>query len=198
MSTPAPAPAPQPQFIIVQSGGSKMSALQKVQLAVLLAGIGFGGYAVYEIFFTEGGACEGTIFGKNGVIGRFFPYNPLCEVSSVLGFFKDLKLQDAGVPLQLDDCPAGWVNDGLTCREPISCKSAEDCFSGKGCGCSGGNVRGRLDGGGKCPADHPDKIVALCYQKCPAGYTHTEGMPYTCRSEKKGNFLDAIKSGFNF
>lgn len=91
----------------------------------------------------------------------------------------------AGTAVSLEDCPPGWINDGLTCREPISCKSVSDCFSGRGCGCSGGNVRGRLNDGGKCPGpggnEYTDRVDGLCYKKCPAHLPNRiPGMPYLC------------------
>lgn len=90
-----------------------------------------------------------------------------------------------GTAVGLEDCPAGWINDGLTCREPISCKSIGDCFAGRGCGCRGGGVKGRLDGGGKCPgpggSEYTDRVDGLCYKKCPKDYPfHIPGMPYLC------------------
>lgn len=62
-----------------------------------------------------------------------------------------------GQPIGLEPCPAGWTNDGLTCRQPISCEPIT-CAKGldffkKGCtggGCSGGKIKGRLDNGGIC------------------------------------------------
>ena len=90
-----------------------------------------------------------------------------------------------GTPVGLEPCPDGWANDGLICREPISCKSIGDCFSGRGCGCSGGNLRGRLNNGGICPGpggdDYKDKIDGLCYKQCPKNLpVHIAGMPYLC------------------
>lgn len=98
-----------------------------------------------------------------------------------------------GVPVQLEPCPSGWTNDGLTCREPLKCEPIK-CATGldffkKGCSggkCSGGRVKGRLDNGGICPKSHPDKIDGLCYKKCPkeggnpAFKEHLPGMPYLC------------------
>lgn len=105
-----------------------------------------------------------------------------------------------GKAVGLEPCPAGWSNDGLTCREPIRCASGWDFFTK---GCSGGRVRGRLNGGGICdwPSDrgnlpnwlvdksdpknykatHPDKVDGLCYKKCPSHLPqHFPGMPYLC------------------
>ena len=90
-----------------------------------------------------------------------------------------------GTPVGLEPCPDGWANDGLTCRAPISCKSVSDCFSGRGCGCSGGNIKGRLDNGGVCPGpggdEYKSKVDGLCYKQCPKEYpVHLPGMPYLC------------------
>lgn len=52
-----------------------------------------------------------------------------------------------GKPVGLEPCPKGWNNDGLICREPISCATGWDFFK---YGCSGGRLRGRLNGGGIC------------------------------------------------
>ena len=82
-----------------------------------------------------------------------------------------------GTPVQLEDCPAGWSNDGLICREPISCASGLDFFK---YGCSGGRLVGRLNNGGTCGADR-EKIDGLCYNRCPAGWEHVAGMPYNCK-----------------
>ena len=89
-------------------------------------------------------------------------------------------LQDVGIgtPVQLEDCPANWHAEGLICREPISCAQGLDFFKH---GCSGGRLRGRLDGGGTCPSDR-EKIDGLCYKRCPAGMSHVPGMPYLCRA----------------
>jgi hypothetical protein len=87
-----------------------------------------------------------------------------------------------GTPVQLEDCPSGWSNDGLTCREPLSwdgcCRRGlfNECY-----GClRGGNVVGRLNNGGKCGSDR-EKIDGLCYNRCPAGWEHVAGMPYNCK-----------------
>jgi hypothetical protein len=90
-----------------------------------------------------------------------------------------------GTVVGLEPCPDGWANDGLICREPISCKSIGDCFSGRGCGCSGGNLRGRLNNGGICPGpggdQYKDKVDGLCYKQCPKHLpVHIAGMPYLC------------------
>lgn len=90
-----------------------------------------------------------------------------------------------GKPVGLEPCPDGWKNDGLVCREPIRCKSISDCFRGRGCGCSGGRLRGRLNNGGVCPGpggdQYKEKINGLCYKKCPERLPkHIPGMPYLC------------------
>jgi len=92
-----------------------------------------------------------------------------------------------GTPVGLEDCPAGWTNDGLTCRQPISCggDSWKPLWEPGHWECKGGNVIGRLDHGGVCPgpgpSDHTDKVDGLCYAKCPKDMpNHMPGMPYLC------------------
>ena len=83
-----------------------------------------------------------------------------------------------GTAVELEPCASGWVNDGLTCRKPITCAQGLDFFKH---GCSGGEVVGRLHNGGVCPSDR-EKIDGLCYKRCPAGMSHVPGMPYLCRA----------------
>ena len=97
----------------------------------------------------------------------------------------------AGTAVQLESCPAGWSDDGLTCREPIGCCGDRDlfgnCYAWNLCG---GRVKGKLDNGGTCPGK--EKIDGLCYDACPAGYYHTPGMPYLC---KQNNQPDSYERG---
>lgn len=132
-------------------------------------------------------ACEA---GFNGI-------GPVCWAQT--------KSIGVGVPVGLEPCPAGWTNDGLTCREPIQCGSGWEFFTK---GCWGGKVRGRLNGGGICdwPSDrgnlpghlvdksdsknykatHPDRVDGLCYKRCPADKpNHVPGMPYLCMKGDK-------------
>ena len=94
---------------------------------------------------------------------------------------------------QLKDCPAGWTNDGLTCRKPISCEPVrwDGCCSRtwpgicwgclRGGACSGGQVIGRMDGSLKCPTTNPTVIDGLCYKNCPSDTPNrVAGMPYLC------------------
>lgn len=169
--------------------------MDKLKSLVLVGGVALGGYIVYEVFFSGKDPCrDDSIFGKESILGTAIPFNPLCEAKSIIGFFGGLVDIGVGVPVELEQCPSGWTNDGLTCREPISCAEGLDFFSE---GCSGGKVIGRLDGGGTCPSSHPDKIDGLCYKSCPTGYVHTEGMPYTCRDPKKKDFFSALSGGFS-
>lgn len=91
-----------------------------------------------------------------------------------------------GTPVGLEPCPDGWANDGLICREPIGCHSVGDCFTKGRCGCWGGRLKGRLDGGGVCPGpgggnDHKEKKDGLCYVPCPKDLpVRMPGMPYLC------------------
>jgi hypothetical protein len=90
-----------------------------------------------------------------------------------------------------------YNNDGLTCRQPLSggecnthCDGNWSWSDGGFCHthCNpirGGNVVGRLNSGGICPDDHPEKIDGLCYKKCPPPEdpnlkNHMPGMPYLC------------------
>jgi hypothetical protein len=105
-----------------------------------------------------------------------------------------------GRPVGLEPCPAGWNNDGLTCREPLRCGKGWKFFTE---GCSGGKIRGRLNSGGICdwPSDrgnlpswlvdkrdpknyvatHPERVDGLCYRRCPSDYPlRIPGMPYLC------------------
>lgn len=131
-------------------------------------------------YFSEGGICGGML-GKT----------PACAILGAFDFFKQqYNTGDAGVPFELSNCPDGWSNDGLICREPIGCCGDKDwfgnCYAWNLCG---GKLEGRLNNQ-QCPADHPDKVDLLCYRSCPEGWIHTEGMPYLCRDASSGNFWD--------
>lgn len=187
------ATTPPPQIIVIQDGGGKSSLADKVQALGIIAGLGLGGYVAYELLYAD--PCDDNgILGKNGLVGQFtFGLNPACMVKDALSFFTGLVDVGVGVPVELEPCPAGWTDTGLLCNEPIHCGEGLDFFSE---GCSGGNVVGRLDSGGVCPADHPEKVDGLCYRKCPTGTTRTEGMPYTCRKAGATNeFFSKITGG---
>lgn len=127
--------------------------------------------------------------------------------------YKNTTNTGIGVPVGLEPCPAGWTNDGLTCREPIKCEPVT-CAKGldffkKGCSggtCSGGRVKGRMNQGGICdwPSDrgnlpdhlvdksdpknykatHPEKVDGLCYKACPKNRPkRVPGMPYLCTKD---------------
>lgn len=95
---------------------------------------------------------------------------------------------------QLKQCPSGWTNDGLTCREPITCDPVrwDDCCSKtwpgicwgclRGGTCHGGTVKGRAAGSDlPCPKTHPTQIDGLCYKQCPSNTPNrVKGMPYLC------------------
>lgn len=108
---------------------------------------------------------------------------------------------DVGVG-QLKSCPPGWTNDGLTCRQPISCKPIywDGCCSrtwpgicwgcARGGSCSGGTVKGRAAGSDlPCPTTHPNQIAGLCYKNCPSDTPYrVAGMPYLCsRASRVGD-----------
>jgi hypothetical protein len=101
-----------------------------------------------------------------------------------------------GTVIGLEDCPNGWYTEGLICREPITggCKThcdgnwswSDGGFCHTRCEpLRGGRLRGRLDGGGKCPGpqggDYYDRVDGMCYRRCPAKLPkHIPGMPYLC------------------
>ena len=116
-----------------------------------------------------------------------------------------------GVPVLLEPCDKGgrkshnlpelpfpdhgdYKDDGLTCRQPLTggdcsthCDGNWNWNDGGFCHthCNpirGGNVVGRLNNGGICPDDHPDKVDGMCYPKCtdPTKTKHYPGMPYLC------------------
>ena len=59
----------------------------------------------------------------------------------------DTKENGLGTPVGLEKCPDGWNNWGLVCQEPIRCGLKDGWLLQ----CTGGNLKGRLDGGGVCP-----------------------------------------------
>ena len=106
-----------------------------------------------------------------------------------------------GSVIGLEDCPQGFLTEGLICREPITgggctthCDGNWDWNSGGFCKTrcepiKGGRLKGRLDGGGKCPGpqtdddgqNKTDRVDGMCYKQCPANYPkHIPGMPYLC------------------
>ena len=100
---------------------------------------------------------------------------------------------DVGVG-QLKECPPGWTNDGLTCRQPISCDPVRwdgccsrgawgECWGcARGGSCSGGTVKGRAAGSDlPCPKAYPNQVTGLCYANCPSDTPNrVAGMPYLC------------------
>jgi hypothetical protein len=153
-----------------------MGALDDTITILIVGGVA---YLVYDI-------------NVNGWCGGLLKTTPVCATLSIgegfVNFFKNEVDIGVGVPFVLDECPAGWSNDGLICREPITCASGLDFFKQ---GCSGGALVGRLNKQ-TCPSDHPDNITGLCYKSCPTGYVHTPGMPYLCEPEGKNFWNVAI------
>ena len=191
MSVPIPFPLP-PQIIQLQQESTFAGKALAVGGVVVL---GLVGYGVYDAFFSSD-KC------KSGILSSI---NPICAFKiSPLGvsfeFFKQTKDIGVGTPVGLESCPEGWHNDGLTCREPLGWNS--ECvywnwgaLGGYWTGCAtGGQVIGRLNNGGTCPADR-EKIDGLCYKRCDPGWTHVEGMPYLCRDEASGNLWDNLVGG---
>ena len=104
-----------------------------------------------------------------------------------------------GTVVGLEDCPQGFNTEGLICREPLrgGCRSWWDgcanrifgrCLGGLKTECqpiTGGRLKGRLDGGGKCPGpqggDKPERYQGMCYSKCPTDKpVPMAGLPYLC------------------
>jgi hypothetical protein len=158
-----------------------------VDTIINVAILGGVGYLAYEYYKLDGDLC------KNSIIGLA----PVCSLGGAISFFKKTQDIGVGVPIGLEGCREGWHNDGLTCREPISCCGDKDlfgnCYAWNLCG---GHVEGRLNHGGTCRPDHPDRIDSLCYQSCPTGWVHVGGMPYLCRDGRGGNFWDATGGAY--
>jgi len=158
-----------------------------VDTIVNVAIIGGVGYLAYEYYINDGDLC------KNSLIGLA----PICSLGGAVSFFEKTQDIGIGVPIGLEACPAGWSDDGLICREPIGCCGDKDwfgnCYAWNLCG---GRLEGRLNSGGTCSGDHPDKIDALCYKSCPEGWEHVGGMPYLCRDSAGGNFWDATGGAY--
>lgn len=105
-----------------------------------------------------------------------------------------------GKVIGMADCPQGWSNDGLTCREPLSGGCSTYCdgnwswddggFCHTKCSpITGGRTWGRLgpELGPKCPGPQggiegaEEPVDGMCYNKCPAEYPrHMPAMPYLC------------------
>jgi hypothetical protein len=113
-----------------------------------------------------------------------------------------------GVPILLEPCnnperkkrnlptlpsDVGWFTEGLICREPITgggcnthCDGNWSWSDGGFCHthCDpivGGRLVGRLNNGGICPDNKPDRNTGLCYSNCPKDKPNAiAGMPYLC------------------
>ena len=131
----------------------------------------------------------------------FHGVGPLC--------WQDTVTLGAGTAVGLEDCPAGYRNDGLTCFKDAQCSGGgcrtyecgrlrgafgEDwgpsyCTSCDPIKCEGPWTVGRLDNGGTCP-DGKERIDGLCYDRCPDGFYHTPGMPYLCKRNNEPDSYD--------
>lgn len=101
----------------------------------------------------------------------FNPYRPDCAIYTAVNDSVDV---GAGTPLVLDTCPAGWTNDGLTCREPIDTHGSPWAWEW-----TGGRVTGRLDNK-TCPSGK-EEFLSLCYDRCPASHPYRGIVfPYKC------------------
>jgi len=170
-------------------------------------GMSYLGVTNKEVLYLQFGGLGGIwpqllrLFGTE--IGAFTPWtcrperesleDGLCYVpcrKGYTGFLTTCRAESmsvgVGTPVALEDCPAGWTNDGLTCREPIGWNDKCVNWGLYWTGCaSGGNVVGRLNNGGKCPGpggdEYTDKVDGLCYKPCPKDRPYRiPGMPYLC------------------
>ena len=128
----------------------------------------------------------------------FHGVGPLC--------WQDTVTLGVGTAVDLEDCPAGFRNDGLTCQKDLACwgggcsthcdttwNDNDGGFCHTHCdpiSCNDGpKTIGRLDNGGTCPADK-ERIDGLCYDRCPDGYYHAPGMPYVCKKNGEPDNYD--------
>jgi len=153
-----------------------------VDTIVNVAILGGVGYLAYEYYINDGDLC------KNSLIGL----TPACALGGAFSFFKKTQDIGIGVPIQLATCRDGWHEFGLVCKKDGYCEGDpwKPVWEAGHQVCHVEEWEGRLNSGGVCPADHPDKIDALCYKSCPTGWVHVEGMPYLCRDGQGGNFWD--------
>lgn len=103
----------------------------------------------WEIFTSAPNTCAGDTKSLEG---------GLCYKECKPGYhglgvrcYADTMSIGIGTVIGLETCPPGWYTQFLTCSKPITCHSIEDCFKNGNCGCSGGEMIGRLDHGGVCP-----------------------------------------------
>lgn len=114
----------------------------------------------------SGALCYEKVEGYTNVAGTVWQNCPAGHTDTGVRCEK-LHTLPAGTLPRLTDCPGGWTNDGLTCREPITmsscpggwvddgllcrnpircdpigCHSAHDCFIHGRCGCWGGGCHG--------------------------------------------------------
>lgn len=79
----------------------------------------------------------------------------------------------------LGPCPPGWKDDGLLCRQPITCAKGLAFFTK---GCSGGKIITKdLVCPGPMSRSAKEKVAGLCYNPCPQHLPNRiPGMPYLC------------------
>jgi len=99
----------------------------------------------YPILSTYPNTCPPTHPDRNGLLC----YKPCPTGRHRVGdvCWADTKEIGIGTPVGLEPCPSGWNNWGLVCQEPIKWELRYGWLYVP----SGGNLKGRLDGGGNCP-----------------------------------------------
>ena len=133
-----------------------MITILMIFTVVLIIGAIFAPISIFgvEIVNFTPNTCPPTHPDRNGLLcytncpPGYHGVGPVC--------WADTYDRGIGTPVGLEPCPDGWINDGLICRNPIRCDPIDTHgspwpWNWTGGGCRGGELKGRLDGGGVCP-----------------------------------------------
>lgn len=149
------------------------------QAILVIAGLGVAGVIGWMLITGKGwkGLLEDSIGGIFGGIGgalkdAWFSVDPDNKVGKfVTDLQNDSYARDEGTPFLLDRCPKHWVNDGLTCRNPVHTQNGKVV---------GGEVVGRLN---NKSCGSKERSGGLCYRPCADGY---HGVGPVCWANKFG------------